>query len=100
MLSRRERFDFAASYIVSFDRLPIATRREYARAKMEKLQNRSNASLGDKLEVAQMKLYLKHIELPAKPPIFFRKLRTRETSWPKWIAEKKSPFLIKSPQMI
>jgi len=77
--------------------LPLAKKREIQQEIVKKLEQRSNDKIGDKLELWQAKAYLKHIMLPEKQPIFFRKLRSKEPPFiRKFFGTVKSPYLISS----
>lgn len=95
-LSKREQKDFYLATVMAWESLPLQTRREIQQAYVDKLGKRDNKSIGDKIELFREKLYLKHLMLPEKKPIFFRKLRTKEHTFPKWMKETKSPYLISS----
>lgn len=93
-LSSKEKSDFMITYQVVYGALPLATKREIAQASVDKLAKRQNASIADAIELAHEKMHLKRLMLPEKQPIFLRKLRTKKFDMPRWIAEKKSPYLI------
>lgn len=93
-LSSKERGDFTIVYRVAYDALPLATKRDIAQASVDKLSKRQDVSIADAVELAYKKMYLKRLMLPEKQPIFLRKLRIKKFDMPRWISEKKSPYLI------
>ncbi|MEK7533006.1 MAG: hypothetical protein AAB542_01100 [Patescibacteria group bacterium] len=95
-LSGDEKKMFQAAIMVAVEALPLKVRREQQQMLVAKLEKRNSASMGDKVEILLEKVRLKQLMLPEKKPIFFRKLRSREFPWPKWMKEAKSPYLISS----
>lgn len=95
-LSQKENWRFSKQFIVLFDRLSKAEKRELTQKKIEKLQKNKSPSVGDRIELFFAELRAKQQALPSKPPIFFRKFRTgeRQTRFPKWMTKTKSPYLI------
>lgn len=94
-LSPREQYDFRLVLSMAFDTLPKAKRHEVLKHRVDALQTKEHKSIGDRIDLVMTTVEMKRLELPAKPPIFLRKLRT-EQHFPKWALEKKSPFFMKS----
>ena len=93
-MTRSEKKVFGMQFVREYTRMPLVDKREIAKAQVEKLSQRPNSSLGDKIELAQARAYAVNIHLPEKKPIFFRKLRTKEIPLPKMFREANSPYLI------
>lgn len=98
-LTTSESNDFSYAAMVAVFDLPQAERTQLALQKVAKLENRPNTSIKDKLEVALAKWAVTKEKLPKKPPILLRKFRNGQGSeaMPKWLREKKSPYLMKPP---
>jgi hypothetical protein len=92
-LSRQEKKDFQLAFTQEYLTMSLAQRREIQKAALARLEARENKTIGQKLELLQAKMHMRHLMLPEKQPIFFRKLRSREISLPKWL-QRKSPYLI------
>ncbi len=95
-LSKQEQKDFQMAVVVGVASMPLAERREIAKIQVDKMQQKENKTIGDKLALLQAKMHLRQVMLPEKQPIFFRKLRTKEFKLPKWLTEKKSAYLMGS----
>lgn len=93
-LSKQELKDFQLSVAVGYATMPLAERREIAKIQVDKLQQKEQKTIADKLSLLQAKMHLRQVMLPEKQPIFFRKLRTKEFKLPKWMTEKKSAYLM------
>lgn len=96
-MTKGESFDFQIAYAVAQTALPIGQKVEYARARLGKIQSRENKSIPDKFELWQAKQYLKSVE--SRQQRQQNGAKQKEVSFPKWIKEKKSPYLIASVQM-
>lgn len=94
-LSPKEKFDFINALGVAFDSLPKDKRHEILQHRADVLQKKEHKSIGDRMDLALTQVEAKRLELPAKPPIFLRKLRGA-SRFPKWVGEIKSPFFMKS----
>lgn len=96
-LSKSEKKDLMTHAARESWNLPLEKKREIQQEFVKKLEQRSNNKIGDKYELWQAKAYLKHIMLPEKQPIFFRKLRSKEPPFiRKFFGTVKSPYLISS----
>lgn len=93
-LSPKEQYDFTFAFTRAIDQLPKAKRHELIQHRVESLSKKEHKSIGDRIDLALTTMEMKRLELPSKPPIFLRKLRTKETPFPKWVRDIKSPFLI------
>jgi len=93
-LDRQERKQLLLASVAAWEALPLADRRSIQKEYVAKLESRNHMSIGDKIELARERVYYRHLMLPEKKPIFFRKLRSNPVPLPKIFHEAKSPYLI------
>lgn len=80
--------------------LRLPERRQIQTALVDKLKQRNNTSIADKIELTIEKARLARLMLPGKEPIFFRKFRTKVLPFPKWMTEAKSPYFVNTPRSV
>ena len=65
-LSKQEQKDFQMAVVVGYATMPLAERREIAKIQVDKMQQKENKTIGDKLSLLQAKMHLRQVMLPEK----------------------------------
>ncbi len=93
-LGIKEKMDFQFAFVAEYSKLSLKQRIEIAQAEVEKYSKRESMNIADKIELALAKLSLKNIMQEKKSVSSQKPDGKRELKLPKWVMEKKSPYLI------
>lgn len=72
-LSSKEQMAFVYAYDTQLFKCPKSEMQQLREAKIQKLSERKNSSISDRIELAMVKLNKKLSDFPEKPAILFRK---------------------------